>query len=187
MIILRTITRVLREDKEGFKVPKKVQDIIPIEKIYEDGIFKVGKNKYSKSFKFEDINYRVASDEDKVSMFLQYSEILKSLDSSATTKLTINNRRINKVAFKDEVLIDMKEDLLDEYRKEYNEILFEKATGSNSIIQEKYFTISIIRNSLEEARSFFRRISADLAMRFSRMGSLCKELTTDERLKIAYA
>ena len=186
VIILRTITRVLREDKEGFKVPKKVQDIIPIERIYEDGIFKVGKNKYSKSFKFEDINYRVASDEDKVSMFLQYSEILKSLDSSATTKLTINNRRINKVAFKDEVLIDMKEDFLDEYRKEYNEILFEKATGSNSIIQEKYFTISIIRNSLEEARSFFRRISADLAMRFSRMGSLCKELTTDERLKIAY-
>lgn len=34
-------------------------------------------------FKFEDINYAVASREDKETMFLEYSELLNSLDSGA--------------------------------------------------------------------------------------------------------
>lgn len=36
-------------------------------------IFKVGKDKFSKTFKFTDINYAVASREDKEAMFLEYS------------------------------------------------------------------------------------------------------------------
>ena len=35
------------------------------------------------------INYAVASREDKEAMFLEYSELLNSLDSGATTKITI--------------------------------------------------------------------------------------------------
>ena len=50
------------------------RDCIPITAIYDDGIFRVGKDKYSKSFKFTDINYAVASREDKEAMFLEYSE-----------------------------------------------------------------------------------------------------------------
>ena len=34
--------------------------------------------------------YAVASREDKEAMFLEYSELLNSLDSGATTKITIN-------------------------------------------------------------------------------------------------
>ena len=36
-----------KQDKEKIKIPKFVQDIIPVKAIYEDGIFLVGKNKYS--------------------------------------------------------------------------------------------------------------------------------------------
>jgi len=50
-------------------------------------------------FRFDDINYAVAGKEDKEAMFLEYSERLNSLDSGATTKITINNRRINKSDF----------------------------------------------------------------------------------------
>ena len=39
------------------------------------------------------------SREDKESMFLTYSELLNSLDSGAVTKITINNRRLNKANF----------------------------------------------------------------------------------------
>lgn len=35
----------------------------------------------------------VASRNDKEAMFLEYSELLNSLDSGATTKLTISNRQ----------------------------------------------------------------------------------------------
>ena len=120
----------MKQDKEKFEVPKKVQDMIPVRTIWPDGVFLVGKNKYSKMFKFEDINYAVASREDKEAMFLEYSELLNSLDSGATTKITINNRRLNKSDFENQILIRERGDSLDEYRREYNRILLEKATGS---------------------------------------------------------
>lgn len=40
-------------------------------------------NRFSKTYRFSDINYLVASREDKESMFLTYSELLNSLDSGA--------------------------------------------------------------------------------------------------------
>ena len=89
--MLKTLKTTVKQDYEKFKIPKGVQDIIPVQVIYEDGIFQVGKNKYSKMFRFDDINYAVASREDKEGMFLEYCELLNSLDSGATTKLTINN------------------------------------------------------------------------------------------------
>ena len=79
---------LFKQDREKFVVPKSVQNVIPIKTIWEDGIFLVGRNKYAKTFKFEDINYAVASREDKEAMFLEYSELLNSLDSGATTKIT---------------------------------------------------------------------------------------------------
>lgn len=42
---------------------------------------------FSKTFQFSDINYAVASREDKEAMFLEYSELLNSPDSGATTKI----------------------------------------------------------------------------------------------------
>ena len=141
--MIKTMMNTLKQDKEKFKVPRGVQDIIPITAIYDDGIFKVGKDKYSKSFKFTDINYAVASKEDKESMFLDYSELLNSFDSGATTKITINNRRLNRLDFENTILIEEKDDNLNEYRKEYNKMLLDKATDSNAIIQDKYVTISI--------------------------------------------
>lgn len=121
--MIKTLNNTLKQDKEQYKVPKKVQDMIPVQVIYPDGIFLSGKNKYSKTFKFEDINYAVASRSDKEMMFLEYSELLNAFDSGATTKITINNRRLNKLDFEDQILINMKDDGLNEYRKEYNDML----------------------------------------------------------------
>ena len=54
--MIKSIKAILAQDKEKFKVPRKVQNLIPIKNIWPDGIFKVG-NKFSKSFRFSDINY----------------------------------------------------------------------------------------------------------------------------------
>ena len=128
--MIKSIKTILAQDKEKFVVPKKVQDLIPIKCIWPDGIFKVG-NKFSKTFRFSDINYMVASREDKESMFLSYSELLNSLDSGATTKITINNHRLNKADFEGSILMPLKRDELDGYRMEYNNMLLDKATGAN--------------------------------------------------------
>lgn len=183
---MKTLKNLFKQDKEKYKVPKGVQDTIPISKIWEDGIFLSGKNKYSKSFVFTDINYTVASRQDKEGMFLEYSELLNSLDCGATSKITISNRRINKVDFEKRVLIPKADDDLNRYREEYNNMLLEKATGANGIVQEKYLTISINKKNIEEARNYFSRISADLIGKFSALGSKCIELDSIDRLRIAH-
>ena len=143
-------------------------------------------HQYSKSFKFTDINFAVASREDKEAMFLEYSELLNSLDSGATTKLTINNRRLNRLDFEKTILIPETGDELDVYREEYNKMLLDKATGANSIFQDKYVTISINKKSVEDARTYFARVGADLIAHFARLGSKCVELETDERLRVVH-
>jgi len=183
--MMKTLQRMMRQEKDSFAVPKSVQQAIPIRTIWPGGIFQVG-NKFSRSFRFEDINYAIASKEDKEAMFLAYSELLNSLDSGATTKITINNRRLNRADFENSILIPLKGDSLDEYRGEYNAMLLEKATGANSIVQDKYITVSVSKKNIEEARSYFSRIGTDLMSHFSHLGSRCAELNTVDRLRIMH-
>lgn len=183
--MMKSLQRLLKADKERYTVPRKVQDVIPIKRIWNDGIFLVG-GKYAKTYKFSDINYLVASREDKESMFLSYSELLNSLDSGATTKLTINNHRVNKRDFEDAILMPLRGDGLDVYRREYNQMLIDKATGGNGIMQEKYITISVQKKDIEEARAYFARTGADLIAHFAALGSKCVEMTAAERLRVLH-
>ena len=184
--MLKTLAQIFKRDKEKFKVPSSAQDIIPIKALWPDGIFLVGRNKYSKCYKFLDINYAVASNEDKEAMFIDYSELLNSLDTGAMAKITINNRRINKVDFEKQILLDLKNDGLDEYRKEYNQMLVNKTKEANEIIQEKMITISVYKKSVEDARNYFNRVGADLISKFNSLGSKCMELNAEERLRILH-
>lgn len=182
---MKILNRTLfKKDKEKFKIPRSVQDAIPIDAMWEDGIFLVGKNKYSKCFKFTDINYSVASREDKEEMFLEYSELLNSFDTGATSKITIINRRLNKLDFQKTMFIKLEDDELDKYRKEYNKMLLDKATASNGIVQEKCITITIEKKNIEDARLYFLRIGTELINKFKKLGSVCVELEAVERLQL---
>jgi hypothetical protein len=46
----------MKQDKDKYRIPRSIQQTIPIDTIYEDGIFKYGKL-YSKTYIFDDINY----------------------------------------------------------------------------------------------------------------------------------
>ena len=183
--MIKTLKNLLKQDKERYSVPRKVQDVIPIQRIWKDGIFQVG-SRFSKTYKFTDINYLVASREDKESMFLAYSELLNSLDSGATTKITINNRRLNKANFEQSILMPMRGDSRDVYRREYNQMLLDKVTGANGIMQEKYITISVAKKDIEEARTYFSRVGADLISHFAALGSKCSELDAGEKLRVLH-
>ena len=184
--MIKTLRNLFKQDKEKFKVPGSVQQAVPINTIWEDGIFLVGKNKYARTYKFTDINYAVASREDKEAMFLEYSELLNSFDSGATTKITIVIRRLNKTDFEKDILIPFKEDGLDIYRKEYNKMLLDKATGTNSMVREVYITISVCKKNIEEARNYFSRVGTDLVSHLSRLGSKCTELDAAEKLRVLH-
>ena len=83
-------------------------------------------------------------------------------------------------------MIPKANDSLDEYRDEYNKMLMDKALGSNSIIQEKFLTISVNKKSYDEAKTYFARISADLSNHFNQLGSKSIELDATDRLRLAH-
>ena len=184
--MVKTLSNIMRQDREKFVIPRSVQQAIPIHAAWADGIFKIGRSKFTRSYKFTDINYAVAGREDKEAMFLEYSELLNAFDSGATTKITINNRRLNREDFEKSILIPMQEDGLDLYRREYNAMLLEKATGADSMVQEKYVTVFAYKKTIEEARAYFSRVGTELASHLSRLGSKCTELDLGERLRVLH-
>jgi hypothetical protein len=188
---VKTLTKLFQQDRERIAVPRSVQDVIPIRAVWEDGVFLLtgsatAGGKYSKTFHFEDINYAVASKEDKEAMFLDYSELLNSFDSGATYKITVVVKKLDKEEFKKSILIPLRGDSLDPYRKEYNQILLAEATGANGFVQQKYITVSVFKKNTEEARNYFSRVGTDLTARLNRLGSRAAILDARDRLRVLY-
>lgn len=181
---MKTLETMIKREKEKFVMPKSVQDVIPIKAVYKDGIFLLSNNNYSKTFKFTDINYHIASDEEKKELMQGYWSVINSFGAGVTIKLTINNHKLDRAEFEKSILIPFRYDGLDNYRKEYNEMLLDKANSSNCIVQDKYFTVTVSKKTVEDARAFFNRIGNDLTARLSRIGSKCEPLTANDKLRI---
>ena len=182
---MKAIKQIMKKDHVPYRVPKRVQDVIPIKCMWSDGIFLVG-TRYSKTFKFTDINYMVASQEAQKKLFLAYAALINSLDCGATTKITLNNRHLNRKNFADTVLMKLKNDYLDYYRMEYNDVIMSKATGGNGIIQEKYVTVSVCKKNIEDARAYFARVGAELTARFAALGAKVAEMDATEKLRVLH-
>ena len=183
---MKLFQRKARKEKERIKIPRSVQQTIPIKKVYEDGIFEVGRNKYSRTFKFTDVNYAVAGQEDKERMFLGYGSILNLLDSGSNPKLTIINRKLNKVDFDNKIKLQLENDNLTKYRAEFNEILSKNSIDSKGMIQEKFLTITIDKKNIDETRHYFSRVGTELGNNFAKLNSKFTELDLTERLRVFY-
>ena len=96
--MIKTLRSSLGRDREKFKIPRSVQQSVPVRQVWPDGILRVG-NQFSKCFTFSDINYAIASDEDKESAFYKYSDVLNALDSE-NVKITIHNRKQDQKGWK---------------------------------------------------------------------------------------
>ena len=173
--------------KKGPSIPKSTQNVIPINRIWPDGIFFLGDNRYSKTYHFTDINYSVSSPEDMTTMFLNYSAILNSLEPGVDAKITINNHQIDRADFNQSVLLPLKHDGLDHYRQEINHLMENRAlVAHNHITQDKYITVTVEKRNIDEARTAFQRIGGDLSAKFKRLESQLEELDTSSRLKQLY-
>jgi len=182
--LIKTLSKARKQERVKFLIPRSVQDCIPIRRIWADGIFQVG-HQFSKTWSFTDINYSIAGKDDKTAMFLDYCDLLNALASGASAKITLYNRRINKEEFERSVLLPLKEDGLDNYREEFNEMLRAQVTESNnSIVRERYLTISVVKRNIEEARTYFARVGTDLTTKLAALSSVAQELSLNERLRI---
>ncbi len=185
--MLKTLRLLQKREKEKFRIPRTVQDLIPIETVYPDGIFMTAPGKFTKTYRFDDINYAAASLPDRESAFMKYSAMLNSLDTGAVTKITINNRRMDRQEIARDILLKSRDDRLNEYRKEYNRMLADRALGQSAMVQDKYITLTVFRNTIEDARAYFSRVGAELQSHFAKLGSALHEVSADERLKGLYS
>ena len=55
-------TELKRASVPLYKTPKSIQETIEILKVSENGIFEVAKNKFSKCYRFMDINYSTTNE-----------------------------------------------------------------------------------------------------------------------------
>ena len=180
---MRKLFKGRSTERDAFRIPRSVQQSIPIKRIYKDGIFRVS-GRFSKTWRFFDINYAVASPEKQMELFLSYCGVLNSLPIDAGIKLTLVNRQLNRQEFSRNLLMAYLQDGRDYMRREYNDILLDKASGSNNLVQEKYITVSVAKRSIEEARTFFARVGTDLTAGLGRMDSGIREITLNERLRL---
>ncbi len=160
---------------------RKVRELIPVDTVFEDGIFLSG-GKYSKVFMFSDVNYSVLSLEEKTEVFLRYSDILGSLDSDAESRLSINLRQRDTDALGD-ILIPHKADGLDGYRDEYNHVITDKAY-EKGYYREMYLTVTVSKASIDDARAYFDRVEKELKALFNELGSELVALSSGERINI---
>ena len=183
--MIKTLQTIQKRDKEPYKVPKSVQDVIPIQKVWKGGVFQVGKEKYSKTFRFTDVNYAVASMADKKKLRDKYMELLNALDSGTTAKFTIFNRTQPKRTIKDN-LIPLRGDDLDPLVEDSNNILLEDAKLGNGIVQSKYITVSSYHTKNEDIDHRFDAVQMNLSSGLQELHSQIIPLSAKERLRVFY-
>lgn len=168
-----------------YKSPKSIQETIEIMVVAENGIFEVAKNRYSKCYRFQDINYTTTNEDEQIDIFERYCKFLNSLDCNF--KITINNKNKNMEDLKQYVLLKYMDDGYDNFRKVYNDIIEAKILeGRQGIEQERYVTLTIERKNFEEAKAQFATLEATLRKAFNELGADIVALSGNERLKILH-
>ena len=156
--------------------------------VYEKGIIEVTEGVFTKTYYLEDINFKIAPQQVQEDIFMLYGDLLNSFSNDIGIEITINNRNIDEEMFCKDTLINKANDNLNIYREEYNEMLRGKMTeGRNNISHEKYLTISVPCESIDEATIQFSRIDVEVETAVKRMTkNAVNFLSTEERLNILF-
>lgn len=167
--------------------PKSVQESLRYKAMFKNGICDVDGFLYSKTIKISDINYQTARRDDQINMFSDYCSILNSFDPSVKVQINIVNQHLDEDDFKEKMLLTEVDDTLNDYRKEFNNMLIDKTLqGQNNIIHEKYITISGIFSSYEQATSRLTRIVSEAASLFKKLGCEINECSGTDRLRLIH-
>lgn len=89
---------------------------------FESGLMHIVDNEYSKMFKLGNLDYEVASEDDKLDVVINYAEALNSLDKQSKYQLLVLNKRV-KSSLLENILLEPQGDPYDIYRAEINNII----------------------------------------------------------------
>jgi len=168
------------------EIPKNVSDSIPYRGVYKNGVIEVSTNRFSKSYRLPDTNFKTANDDTQWHLAEQYSDFLNSFEHGIDIQLTLYNKTIDIEEFKKRVFLEMQNDSLNSYREEYNNMLLEKMSASkNNLMTEKYLTITLDAENIFIANDKFSQIDSMISDNMATMAKVeVKPMTLIERLSV---
>ena len=165
-------------------IPNTTQRSIPYIADYDEGVFEVKPNKYSKMYRLKDINYRTGHDEEQIAIFVKLGEFLNYFSEEMRFAFVIDNRVVSKAEQERKVFKQPKNDKYNVHRNEYNKILRSQIiAGRNDMQLQKFITVTIDADNPIDALLRFHKIDAEIITNLRRIGSDGEVLTTDERLE----
>ena len=172
-----------RQRAERKNVFLSAQDSIPMEQMFKDGICKVKDSFYSKTIRFQDINYLLNTKEDQTAVFNGWSAFLNSFDPSVKFQLSL----VNSIADEndaDSISIPMKNQRYDDIALEYQTYLrAQLARGNSGLYKTKYISFGVDADGIREARQKLERIENDILSSFKKLGVSAHPLDGKKRLE----
>ena len=102
-------------------------------------------------------------------------------------KLTYCNDDIDYTEFRNRVMMPEKQDAYNVWRKEINGVKeLRMKEGRQGVATTFYFTISVHRNTYDEAKNYFLTLNKTLERRLFRMGSYLVPYNCSERMKVLH-
>ena len=176
-----------RRQQQDQKGPRTAQATIPYQRMWPDGICRVTDQYYTKTIRFQDINYQLAQNDDKTAIFEGWCDFLNYFDNSIHLQFSFLNLTASKEVFEQSILIPDREDGNDEIRHEYADMLqTQQAKGNNGLTKTKFITFGIEAEGIKAAKPRLERIEIDLLNNFKRLGVAASPLDGRERLKLMH-
>lgn len=168
--------------KRKFNVPRSVQDFIPLDTFYENGMASVG-NKYSMVYEFSDVDYSVLSDGDRSTMLSQYEQIIASFTDNSTYKISVITHNCSQEEVYDKMkLPDFAPN--QELAESINEQIFDCIASHDQTISRLYLTVTSFQRTKKDADVYFENLTNKMYAKFSEIGSVCKRLDLRDRISL---
>lgn len=167
------------------KIPDSVQKTLPYITEFKDMML-IDKNRYSMCMSFSDISYQILKPEDAEGIFAKWRDLINSFSSELTVQVISDNHFVNETSFEKNMLLQRKDDELDELRDEYNNMLIEKSQEKNQLQKNLYIVISTEARNPTEAKNTFIRLEGEISAGLKRMGSTGKRLDIGQWLEVLY-
>ena len=168
-------------------VPRTAQQSIPMQRMFEDGTCRVKPNYYTRTIAYQDINYQLAQQEDKNSVFEEWCSFLNFFDSSIKFELSFVNMATDSTEFEKSIRIPFQKDGFDDVRAEYSQMLRQQlAKGNNGLTKTKFITFGVEGESMRQVKTRLDHVQNDLLNNFHRLGVQAKPLNGTERLKLMH-
>ncbi|WP_026671320.1 VirB4-like conjugal transfer ATPase, CD1110 family [Butyrivibrio sp. AD3002] len=178
---------IIKNARKDDGTPRSAQQTLPFERMFPDGICRVGGDFYTKTIQFQDINYQLAQQEDKTEIFEEWCGFLNFFDSSVQFQLSFMNFATEIGDFEKKIAIPHQEDGFNDVRDEYSGILLKNMqAGNNGLTKVKYITFGIHADSMKSAKPRLIHIEMDILNNFKRLGVIAETLNGAQRLELMH-